>query len=305
MVSTRSLHTATGELRPTPPFDFSKSLDFLEGFGPMEGQQALTERSLAKAVSVSGQTVVFEITSSGDVDAPRLEYTLFSDSPIDEPLQVAVADRVTSFLSLEDDLVQFYALAREDPKFAPVVQRLYGYHQVKFLTPFENAAWTILSQRNPMSVAAKIKGSLMERYGGSLEVGGTAYPAFPEPDRIAVVTTDELVNTVRNERRATYLSEAAAAFAGVDDEFLRTASYDEVEAWLRCIRGIGEWSASFILLRGLGRTERLPRGEARLLEAASRVYGGGLRLDDEAVRRLGERYGLWQGLWAHYLRVGS
>ena len=27
-----TLHTTTGALRPTPPFDFAKSLDFLEMF---------------------------------------------------------------------------------------------------------------------------------------------------------------------------------------------------------------------------------------------------------------------------------
>jgi DNA-3-methyladenine glycosylase II len=60
-------------------------------------------------------------------------------------------------LSLGDDLRPFYAVAETDPAFAPLVQELYGYHQVKFLMPFENACWAILSQRNLISVSHNVK----------------------------------------------------------------------------------------------------------------------------------------------------
>lgn len=294
------LHTYTGQLSPTPPFDFSKSLDFLEGFSPAHGEQVVSARSLTKAVCAGDQTVVFRITSTGDVEAPVLEYTLFSYAPLE---QASVADRMAFFLSLDDDLRPFYELARDDPPFAPVVEALYGYHQVKFLTPFESAAWAVLSQRNPASIARKMKDALSDQYGGSLRVDGTLYRAFPQPSNVAAADPDELATIIRNGRRLEYLSAVAAAFAGVDEDFLRTAPYEEVNAWLRDIKGIGGWSASFVLLRGLGRTERIPGGEERLAAAASRIYGHGRALDGESVSQLAERYGSWQGYWAHYLRV--
>ncbi len=71
------------------------------------------------------------------------------------------------------------------------------------------------------------------------------------------------------------------------------------------IKGIGEWSATFIMVRGLGRMEYIPLTETRLLEAASKVYGHGKELSREELIHLAERYGPWQGYWAHYLRVGT
>ena len=53
----------------------------------------------------------------------------------------------------DDDLQPFYALAEADPPFWALVQRLYGYHQVRFFTPFENTCWAILGQRTPFAVA--------------------------------------------------------------------------------------------------------------------------------------------------------
>ncbi len=78
-----------------------------------------------------------------------------------------------------------------------------------------------------------------------------------------------------------------------------------MEAWLRSIKGIGEWSADFIMVRGLGRMERVPLTEKRLVEAASKVYGLGEELSRDALQRLADKYGQWQGYWAHYLRVAS
>jgi DNA-3-methyladenine glycosylase II len=96
-----TLYRETGQFDPTPPFDFAQSLAFLGLFAPTHSEQAVAEHSLTKAVSVCGQTVAFMVEESGTVEAPRLAYALCAA--------------------------------------APFVRRLYGYHQVKFPTPFENA----------------------------------------------------------------------------------------------------------------------------------------------------------------------
>jgi DNA-3-methyladenine glycosylase II len=299
------MYQETGTLTPIPPFDFSKSLQFLGIFGPTKNEQTVSTHSLTKAISIDGQTVVFQLTSIGTTEKPELEYSLFSAKPFSQAMENAVVERITFFLSLKDDLQPFYRLGRADPDFAPIIEHLYGYHQVKFLTPFENACWAVLTQRNPMKIAQQTKQALVEKYGSSLEVSGSVYWAFPEPMQIAVVDESELLKLIRNDRRTEYLVAVARAFSEADEEFLKTASDEEVEAWLRNIKGIGEWSATFIMVRGLGRMERVPLTEARLFEAASRVYGHGEELNRDDLMRLADKYGPWQGYWAHYIRVAS
>jgi DNA-3-methyladenine glycosylase II len=297
------LSTASGVLTPAAPFDFEQSLDFLGMFAPTRGEQTLAPRTLTKAVMIGGQPVVFRVAGAGGADAPRLEYTLFAAAPITPETQATAADRIAFYLSLDDDLRPFYALGAADPAFAPVIRRLYGYHQVKFLTPFENAAWAILSQRNPMPVAQKQKQALAARFGGTLTVDGTAYTAFPEAAQLADVPPATLREVVNNDRRTEYLAAAARAFSTVDEGWLRAAPYAEVEAWLRGIKGIGAWSAEFILLRGLGRLDRVPITEERLIAAVSQRYGTGQALPPAEVARIAAGYGPWQGYWAHYLRA--
>lgn len=299
------LHIETGYLPATSPFDLSKSLGFLGTFAPTQDEQTISQQKLTKAISIERQPIVFQIASIGNVEAPQLEYTLFSEQPIAVTTKKTLVDRMTFFLSLKDNLRPFYAIALDDPAFVPIIRQLYGYHQVKFLTPFENACWAVMSQRNPIASAKKQKQALVEQFGSSLKVNATIYWAFPEASHLATVDMSELVSIVRNERRAEYLISIAHAFSTVDEGFLRTGNYDEVAAWLRSIKGLGEWSAPFVLLRGLGRMEQVPTTEKRVFESAAKIYGEDQNLTKEAIEHIAAKYGRYQGYWAHYLRVSS
>jgi len=297
-----TLYSTHGALTPTAPFDFDKSLDFLGLFAPMEGEQMLLARALAKAVLIHGQIVVFEIAGSGSVEQPRLDYTLRSDLPLGDATRAAAEDRIAFFLSLPDDLRPFYAIGLDDRPFAPVIERLYGYHQVKFLTPFEHTCWAILGQRIPMNVAQTIKQKIAETFGTSLEVDSVTYHAFPEAKRL-LAAADRLPEIVHHGRKAEYLLSAAHAFVDVDEHWLRSAPSDQVEAWLLKIKGIGEWSARFIMIRGLGHMDRMSIGEGRLTERVRELYGRDL--SEDQIRAIGARYGKYQGYWAYYLRSAT
>jgi DNA-3-methyladenine glycosylase II len=298
------LHTHHATLTPVAPFDFGKTLAFLSDFAPAMGEHVITTGSLAKALSIDGQPVVFQLDNRGTVDAPELACTLMSEAALSDETRERAIDRIRHFLSLDDDLTTLYALAQDDPYFAPVVRQLYGYHQVKFPSAFENAVWAILSQRNRMPLPARMMRALLHEYGTTLDVDGVTFRAFPEAERLAIAGAGELARVIGHGPKGTLLLGVAQAFDGVDERWLRDLSYDEAKRWLKRIHGIGEWMSTFVLLRGLGKVERLPRGEPRLPATIARAYGQ-IGATDEDVARLGARYGDQIGYWAHYLRVAE
>jgi DNA-3-methyladenine glycosylase II len=160
----------------------------------------------------------------------------------------------------------------------------------------------VLSQRNQLNAARKAKQALLERFGTSLEVNGHLYRAFPEPGQLGDASKEEVKALIKHARREEYLGEIIKAFNQVDERFLRTADYDKVEEWLKNIRGIGEWSARLILLRGLGRMEKLAV-EKRLIAAAGRVYGKPMTA--QRLHVIAEKFGRWKGYWAYYLRIAG
>jgi DNA-3-methyladenine glycosylase II len=280
------------------PFDLRHSLKFIESFAPTEGEQGLTAESVSKAVMVDQMPILFQVTSNGDA----LKCALCAEAALDEDRKTRVIDRIRFYLSLDDDLTEFYRVGLLDPHFRPVISRLFGYHQVKFLTPFENACWAVLTQRNRLPAAQAMKMALVDSLGAWITFDGARYPAFPDPAAIYEAGVGAVEKLIEHAQKARYLINIAAAFREVDEAFLRTGPYADVEAWLTGIKGIGPWSASFVLVRGLGRMENLPT-ESRLLEAASRCYQR--PVDEATLRELAAPYGSWSGYWAHYLRVAA
>lgn len=304
------LYTAQGTLTPVAPFDFEKSLDFIGEFSPMSGEQTLAPCSLTKTISLNGNAIVFQITGQGTVDKPALAYTLYSAQKLSAQEQETVLKRIRFFLSLDDDLTAFYALGKRDKKFASVIERFYGLHQVKFLTPFENAIWAILTQRQPIRVAHQVKIALLEKYGARLTVNGQEFRAFPEVSQLFPVTAEELNEIVHNERKVQYLRAVIDAFQNVDEKFLYEAPTADIHAWLLNIKGIGDWSADLILLRGLGRMEWLRMTEYAIRgdpfgQAIARVYADGKPVSKTERERLTKTYGDQQGYWAYYLRANA
>jgi DNA-3-methyladenine glycosylase II len=302
MMTVERLNSITGTLTPRAPFDFAKTLGFLHGFGPTAGEQTLAIDFVTKALTLQGRVVAFEVRSAGATEQPELTYTLFSEHPLSEAEHAAVADRIRFFLSLDDDVQPFYAIGQRDPDFVPVIERLYGLHQPKFLTPFEIACWAVLGQRIPWRVAHKVKLALVERWGTSIALPDGTYAAFPEPQQLAQAKPEELVSIVRNERKVEYLRAVIQFFLEADEQFLRYGNYDEVAARIRAIRGIGEWSSYFILLRGLGRMERVSAVDRELGKVASHIYNNGQPLTPVEMQRLLDTYGTTQGYWAFYIR---
>jgi DNA-3-methyladenine glycosylase II len=305
------IHGATAahmNLTPAAPFDFTHSLRFLGLFTPSLDEQSIADVSLKKAVNVGRKTVVFEVNLDARSERPRLKLTVVYHGPgilsTDEAEEAA--DHVRFYLSLDDHLGLFYAIAQDDPYFAPIVKKLYGYHQVKFgMTGFEAACWAIIAQRNTMTLNVRMRDALVKTYGRHVMLDGVTYSTFPTAERLAAVDEYDLATLIRHGPKAEALGVVARAFRNVDEHWLRAASFAEVERWLRSIKGIGEWSASFILVRGLGRMESNPLTEKRLVKAIHDIYGPGQDLSRAGLERLAARYGPWQGYWAHYMRVAT
>lgn len=281
-------------LNAVQPFNFDLTLAFLNGFPPMRGEQTLA-RELRKATRLNGQTVGFALRPAGT----GVECELFPERPLSQPEEKALLERLSFFLALEVDLEPFYALAEQDQAFRPVLDRLRGFHQPRFLTPFEVACWAVIHQRMPL--ARRVKLALAEQFGGVWE----GLPAFPEPRDLAHLSEDDFFKLIPNERKARALTEIVAAFQNVTTRELVDKPYDEVRDWLRGLYGIGEWSALFILVRGLGRLQNIVVQDSKsaflreMLQAARPVYG---ELTPEQLWAKAKQYGAQQGQWAIYLR---
>ena len=300
-VTTMNLITApanaavTGELPAVQPFDLRISIQFLKGFGACKGDQLLTDDSITKAIAVEGQAIVFRVSPC----QAGVRYELACDEAISPETEQRVRAAIDGYLSLSDDLTDFYALADADePAYAAMVRIMHGLHQVRFLTIAEIGVWALVSQRAPKAVALAMKRRITA-LGPTTTFEGLRYQAFPDVEQLVALSPEDWLALVRNDRKAQYLANLMTGLHEIGEDYLRTAPYDAAYAALRQIKGVGDFTATAILLRGLGRMNHVPLEMPAFSDAAAKAYGH--PVDNAKLRR---HYGPHLGYWSYYLHTG-
>lgn len=287
------LHITTGSVHATAPFDLRQSIRAVAGFSPCSGEQTLTASTITKAICLEGRAVVITLAAlPGGV-----RYRATSEQGLPLASENALRTWVRNYLSLDDDLTDFYAAAASDPTFAPIAEHLHGLHQVRFPSVVEAAVWFVLTQRAHQSVSRARKRTITDTYGPDITVDGVRHRAFPDLDQLLTIDEASWQAIVRNEGKAGYLVSVLRGLAEIGVDHLATADYADATAALRGIRGVGEFTAAAILLRGLGRMNHVPLDMPSFDGPARMVYGDAFNPD--AVRA---HYGVTLGYWSYYLK---
>ena len=191
-------------------------------------------------------------------------------SPARAPVE-AVRAQAARMLSLDLDARGYEAVAARDPVIARVLATAPGLRPPLFHSPYEAAAWCVLSLRWNARQASAVRERLSRAHGRELEVAGERLAAFPTPEQLLEVGSFPSIPEIKLER----LHGVARAAAGgeLDAEQLRHEDPDAAMARLRRIPGIGPFSASLILIRGSGVSDVPVDQEPRLADTVGRLYG--------------------------------
>jgi DNA-3-methyladenine glycosylase II len=203
------------------------------------------------------------------------------------PGDVAAVERqLRRILSVDRPADGWVAAGRRDPVLGRLQAEQPGLRPVLFHSPYEAAAWAVMSQRRHRSQAAAVRRRLCEALGRSFELDGEVGLAFPLPDRLLGLDTFPGLEPPRIERLR---GVAERALAGdLDPEMLASMETDQAMTALRTIPGLGPFYAGLVLLRASGVSDALSLEEPRLRGYLRHYYGLPAEPDDAVVRRIAE-----------------
>jgi DNA-3-methyladenine glycosylase II len=107
-----------------------------------------------------------------------------------------------------------------------------------------------------------------------------------------------------SQNKAEYIKDISIKVASGEldlEKFRRSKSADSIVSELMKLRGMGRWTAEYVLIRGLTRTDVLPADDLAIRKSVSHYYFRDESTDAQAVRTLAEGWGKWKGLAAFYL----
>ncbi len=184
-------------------------------------------------------------------------------------------------LSLDADGSGYAAIGDRDPVIGALQREHAFLRPVLFHSPYEAACAFIIGHRMRITQGRAIRQRMAAEHGMAFTVDGTgtdtvdgtgtdaAVHAFPAPRRL--LTLDEIPG-VNDEKVARLHGIAEAALEGrLDRAHLRGIPIDDALADVRRLRGIGEFFAAGILLRGAGVVDAIP-GDDMTLAGIRRFY---------------------------------
>ena len=271
-------------IRPTAPFDFEATAENQPYF--RKGQDDTTD-CYERLLDLGDKLALATVQFSGNVDAPELAVELRGAKLSGSEIEVC-RGQIERLLGTGQDLQPFYAFAAADPVMENLVKTFYGMHQTLALSVFETIAQAILGQQLSASVARVIRALMVETYGPRLTVDGETHLAFPRPEAIAAATVEELRSLKLSQRKAEYLHGLALAEletpGGLDR--IQELSDEEAVREVTALRGVGMWTAQWVLSRALGRPDAFPVGDLALKRIVVQLYFGGQTITDGGVGRV-------------------
>ena len=282
-------------LKTPPEFSLAQNLAYLARSSD-EVLHTLTEAgTIFKALPLTGGPILFKLHGT----AEGLEVT-FLNRPPEQTERVAVAEYVRQWFDLTTDLRPFYRLGRQDAVLAALLRRYYGLRLIGIPDLFEALAWAIIGQQINVAFAYTVKRRFVETFGEQLTHEGRSFWLFPRPELVAGLKPADLRPLQFSIRKAEYIIDLARLLADGHLSKAQLAAlghFEPMQQALTAIRGVGHWTANYVLMRCFQHPAAFPMADVGLHNALKQAYGLAQKPTPAEIKA---RFRPWQG-WEAYL----
>jgi DNA-3-methyladenine glycosylase II len=291
-------------IRPKGPFNLDLTLQRYRLFGD-DAAHAYVEGVYRRVIEIDGSLWVYALRSGGSPQDPVVQVQILGGR-VQAHHRRAVEDEIQRSLSLDIDLEPFYRWAGADATLAELIARCYGMRPPRAATLFEALVTSISAQQVNLTFATTTRSRLIKRFGRSVTLDGRMFYAFPTPPSLAEASLQELRDMQFSWRKAEYIVNLARLVAAGElrlDEFPHLPN-EEVIGRIIQVKGLGRWTADWLLARGLGRGDVIAAGDLGVRKAVGKFYFSGQTPSIDDVRTFAARWGAFQSLAVHYLLAG-
>ncbi len=290
--------TGTFTITPNGPFSLAEAAMF--GFGQRAGQSWDGIMRLAFCLDSYTSQVGVEVRqddsgagTAGEVQcvfhSAGFDSAGFDSAGFDSAGPAAagqVRRQVARVLSLDHDATGFAQIGQRDPVIGQLQAAAPGLRPPLFYSPYEAAAWSVLSARRPAGQMMGVRQRLSEAHGAVFNLAGQALAALPTPSQLLGVGS--FPGIPADKMRRLHGVARAALDGRLDAAHLTGLGPARAMTELQAIEGIGPFYSALIVIRGTGFTDVLPVNEPQALDLAARLYQLPARPSEAEFRALAE-----------------
>jgi DNA-3-methyladenine glycosylase II len=278
-------------------FSFELALTFLQR-SPRELLHKVTDNAIEKALRIGDNIIVFSIQHDKD----DLVVEFLNGKPKSSEA-TAVVKYVREWLDMDTDLKPFYEMSRKDKLLKDLVNSYYGYRIVGQPDLFESVVWAVLGQQINLAFAYTLKQKFVEQFGETVTVKEETYHLFPTPEVVARLTPEQLLPLQFSRQKAAYTINIAKAFSSgvMSKEIIAGLPLKEAKERLMQIKGIGNWTANYALMKTFRHSDAFPLEDAGIHNAIKNLKKMSRKPTLDEVKRVFKKYKGWEAYATLYL----
>jgi DNA-3-methyladenine glycosylase II len=275
-------------LRPVVPFRLDLTVWALRR-RPSNEIDRWDGATYSRVLVVGDQPFLVTLTQQGTA----LEVAI-SGARVSTSVQAYVTAALERLLGLRQDLHEFYACAAHDSRLNGLARRFSGLKPPRLPTVFEALLNGITCQQLSLTVGILLLSRLAQCCG----LGVLGFHACPRPEDLVRVAPEQLRRLGYSRQKCRAILDLAHACVDrtIDLEALSDLNDADAVTRLLELRGVGRWTAEYVLLRGLGRTHIFPGDDVGARNNLQRWLRRSTSMDYQAVHRVLIRWKPYSGL---------
>jgi DNA-3-methyladenine glycosylase II len=278
-------------------FSFELSMQFLQR-SPKEILHRINETEVTKLIRVNEELILFNVS----YEKSQLVIRFLNGKPSAEA-QDHIRQYVVEWFDLESDLKPFYKMASQDKLLKDLVTRFHGYRIIGQPDLFESLVWAVLGQQINVQFAYTMKQRFVEQFGEKLTVNEEHHYLFPTAEKVSLLTLDQLLPLQFSRQKATYTIGIGEAFTSgrISRERLKGLPLTEAKEELMKIKGIGNWTANFALMKTFRYPDAFPLEDVAIHNAIKNLKKMKQKPTLDQVKRVFKKYKGWEAYATLYL----
>jgi DNA-3-methyladenine glycosylase II len=289
----------TTNLATPREFSFEECLKFLARSDKERTHTAFPDR-VRKLIKSDAQPILFDVRNG----RPGFVQITFINQPVDAATRSMAVKYVREWFDLVTDISPFYRFAKRQALLRQLTTNHRGLRLIKIPDLFEALCWAIIGQQINVAFAYTLKQRLVENYGEAFTHNGRAHWLFPTPEVIAKLQLTDLLTLQFTRQKSNNIIGLARLMRDgcvSKESLLALTNADAARDALLKIRGIGPWTASYVMMRCLGLPSAIPIEDIGLHNAIKRQLNLASKPTLDEVRKLAAGWGEWPAYVAFYL----
>lgn len=258
-----------------------------------------SKNKIRKLLKVSGKFLLIEISEKSKNE---IGIKFLNTKPAEEEV-FFVKNFVQDWFDFSSDLKPFYEFAVKDKLLKKVALKYSGLRLIGIPDLFEAMTWAIIGQQINLSFAYKLKKNFVEKFGERFSFDKSFYYVYPSPEKISKINKGDLLKIQFSKQKAEYVIEAAKAIVGkkISKEALQKLSFNEAKEKLCELKGIGNWTANYVIMKCLRNPNAFPIEDVGLHNAIKNNLNLKLKPSIEDIKIMSSKWNGWYAYSTFYL----